>query len=304
MAGGALAGVTWVQIQYHPLLQGVDCPRKLLLLSTPSRMELAPGTEVLGRYDDASPAITLKHHGKGRVIYFAASPFTAPTLAATDWQGFFGALQKALGFSTGLDIWRFTFPPFETVDVPEPEGVCLTNNHGEWREERQHPVKNLDTQGTYALSPAPDGTADSGGVAEIAFSSGDLTDRVAWPELEKRKAAGYQPYAEPLAKWVDTWQAAGEVSVMFDFRGSYDLARVELWFSGLGGDVRLEGSPDGGAWVGLGTARGRDAARDVRHMTVGADGPASRFARLVFAKSGTESMTLAEVEVWADDGGK
>ena len=291
-----------ITVPPHPLLPGIELPHKLLLLSSPYRIEPQADTEVLGRYDDGAAAITLRRHGDGRVIYFAIQPFAAATMAAPDWQRLFKSLQKGLGFSTDLDIWRFTFPAFETVDRPAPQGVCLTNNHVEWREEQQHLTQNVETGGAYSLSPPPDRADDDGDAESIPFAEGDLTDRAGWPELEKVKATSYVPYAEPLAKWVDTWSRGGEVAVTFDFVKPRQLLRVRLFFMGSLPGVQFEGSLDGKSWTPLGRADGVDAGKDVLDTTVTSRSSSPfRYARLQLTPREQKLMTLTEVEVWGDE---
>ena len=145
--GEHVAGGQSLTVNPHPLLPGISEPLELLALSTPRSLTLAPGTAVLGTYADGSPAITLRTLGEGRVIYFGLQPFSIPALASPDWQRLFKSLQQGLNFATDLDIWRFQFPPFETVDLPAPEGLCLTGNHVEWHEETQRLVANADSGG-------------------------------------------------------------------------------------------------------------------------------------------------------------
>ena len=296
---GRADGTGDITIRPHPLLPGLSGPLRLLGLSWPSRLRPAEGTSVLGAYDDGSPAITLHRHGKGRVIYFGLQPFVLPALALPEWQQFFKSLQRGLGFSADLDIWRFTFPPCESTRPLRPEGVCLTNNHIEWREETAHMECSAGTGGTYCLSPPPDAAPDDGGVSDIAFDSGDLTDRTKWPELEKVKAKGYQPYVEPLSKWVDTWQRAGDVIVTFDFKRPRRLLRARVFFSGSLPDVHFEGSGDGASWATLGRTDGAEAGKDVLDVTIpAASAKPHRYARLLLGPRAATPVTLAEVEVW------
>ncbi len=297
--GQRLGGTQILTVTPNELLPGIDEPLQLMTLSTANRLTLAPGTEVLGTYDDGSPAITLRQLGEGRVIYFALQPFSAAATAVDEWQQIFTSLQRGLGMTTDLDIWRFQFPPFETVELPAPEGVCLTGNHVQWREETQHLVANADASGTYSLSPAPDLAPDDGGVAGISFADGDLTDRANWPELEKTEAAGYKLYVEPLTQWVDRWEAQGEVTVSFDFAAPRQVLRARLFVSGEVPPTVLEGSADGTEWVKLGEAPALSAGDDVLDFTVNSTSTASlRYARLRFGPRAAEPMTLCEVEIW------
>jgi hypothetical protein len=295
---GERAGGTLLTVTPERLPGGKSSPMRLPLLSTAYRVRTAPGTQVIGTYDDGSACITSRPLGEGRVIYFAASPFTAATLATPDWQTFFKRLQKALGLATDLDIWRFKFPPFETVALPPTDGQCLTENHVLWREDTQHPAHNLETGGTYTLQPPPEDAENDAENANVAFENGDLTDRRQWPQLEKVAPKSYQRYDEPISRWVDTWRAPGEVTVTFDFNKPYPIGRAHLWVSGTVPAVTLQASDDGADWRTVGSADGVRAGNDVLDMVVPADGTAARYVRLVFPKRDNEPMTLAEVEIW------
>ncbi|MCD6361491.1 MAG: hypothetical protein J7M38_11600 [Armatimonadetes bacterium] len=298
-SGGTPPRGTNLTVKPHALLPGIQEPLELPVLAPMERLTLAPGTTVLASCADGAPAVTLRKLGRGRVIYFALQPFNIASLISPEWQRFFKSLQKGLGFSTDLDIWRFKFPPFQTVEPPDPEGVCLTGNYVRWRDDVQHLVADVDTGGTYSLTPAPDAAGDDGGVTDIPFTAGDLTDRTKWPELEKTEAASYKLYVEPLSKWVDTWQAPGEVIVGFDFKTARPLLRAYLVVSGEIPPVVFEGSADGTAWAPLGRAEGLSAGADVLDMTITSSvAEPMRYARLRFGPRGDQPMTLAEVEIW------
>ncbi len=302
LTGPKSHGSRFVTVKPHPMFPGIDKPERFLLLSTPNTLELKPGAVALGEFDDGSPAIVLKKSGAGMVLYFAFQPFSMPAVASDGWRDFFTSLQRGLGFSVRQDIWRFKFPPFKTVDPPGPTGICLTNNYVEFREDEQHLLHNADVDGSYTLSPLPDAAPDDGGGHNIPFSRGDLTDRIAWPQLEKVKPAGYQPYAESIVKWGDTWESPGDVTVTFDFKEPRAILRARIFFSGFLPDVRLEGSADGKTWTSLGTAQGRNAGEDVLDLTVtGRPSKARRFARLIFGPRTSARTTLAELEVWGKE---
>lgn len=72
---------------------------------------LDPGAKVLARYPDGRPAVVLRRLGKGKVITFAANPFSPEvTVEQTRWVEAFKMLQKDLGCSIDRPIWRFVLP--------------------------------------------------------------------------------------------------------------------------------------------------------------------------------------------------
>jgi hypothetical protein len=290
--GDKLNGIQSIRIEAHPLLPGLDSSTTIPAMATAYRLQLDSDTQTLARFDDGSPAITLHAHGDGRVIYFACQPFNMASRLSGPYQQLFAALQRGLGFTTGHDIWRFTLPPLEPVDDPAPQGVCVTNNHVEWREEQQFVGYNHDAGATYTLDPEPNVHADH---------SDDLVDRRGWPELEKDKEAGYRPYVEPLDWWVDTWQGDEPVTVTFAFDESFVPLRAHLYFSGRMPAVALEASEDGQTWSRLGAASAIDAGKDVLDTVIAANGAAqARFVRFRFDAPDDEPFTLAEVEIWGE----
>jgi hypothetical protein len=67
--------------------------------------------EILGRYPDGTPAVIRRGLGQGKVIYFAANPFTPESLFhGAPWTELLKGFQKDAGEPMGLDIWRFKLP--------------------------------------------------------------------------------------------------------------------------------------------------------------------------------------------------
>jgi hypothetical protein len=288
--GDKLIGVQNIIVDPHTLFAGMDQPLSVPVLATAYELELDDDTQTLARFDDGSSAVTLRTLGEGRVIYFACQPFNMATRLSSQYQQLFAALQQGLRMSVGLDIWRFTLPPLQTVEQPAPQGVCLTNNHVEWREEQQFTGYNHDAGATYTLDPQPNVHADH---------SDDLIDRRGWPELEKDKEAGYRPYVEPLDWWVDTWQGDEPVTVTFTFDRAYTPLRAHLYFSGRLPAAVVETSGDGRAWSPVGEMDTIDAGADVLDMVIATQGAMpARYVRLRFDAPGDAAFTLAEVEIW------
>lgn len=66
---------------------------------------------IMAAYPDGEPAIVERNYGKGRVIYFAANPFTPESiLGKSAWSEFFSSIQKSVGAKINRDIWRFELP--------------------------------------------------------------------------------------------------------------------------------------------------------------------------------------------------
>lgn len=70
-----------------------------------------PAAKVIASYPDDSPAIVSRQLGKGKVITFAANPFS-PQVAVekTEWPLLFKNLQLQAHCKVGCPVWRFLLP--------------------------------------------------------------------------------------------------------------------------------------------------------------------------------------------------
>ncbi len=69
------------------------------------------GVEVIGRFADGTPAITVARYGKGQTVYFAANPFVPECLLQGDgWDRLFKCFQHHLGAKVDRPIWHFKLP--------------------------------------------------------------------------------------------------------------------------------------------------------------------------------------------------
>lgn len=69
------------------------------------------GVDVLAKFADGSPAITVAKYGRGQAVYFAANPFIPECLCeGKGWDTLFRAFQQHLGAKIHRPIWRFKIP--------------------------------------------------------------------------------------------------------------------------------------------------------------------------------------------------
>jgi hypothetical protein len=271
------------------VLGGTDCFR-----SAPDGSSLDDVRQrLVGRASaSGSPLVIRNRIGKGKVIVFTTSPFTAKAIADPAWQRTFKVLAKSLGLRTGRDIWRFKFPEFKGVYQPDPSGVCLTGNFVKWHQERPLDICNVTSKGTYSYSTAPDGIADRGD-AGVGFDTGKLTDRKRAPSVPK---AQLKP-----DDFIVTWKSGKPVDIAFDLADSYAVNQAHLWYSGQLPAITVEGSTDGHAWISLASSPKQQPTQDVLDLVLSWK-PSSefRFIRLSFAeREPGQAMTLAECEIWA-----
>jgi hypothetical protein len=263
---------------------------------------VTPQTEVLGRFSDGKPALLSHTVGKGRAIYFATNPFTLKGIADESWKAFFKTLQIQLGLKTGHDIWRFQFPKSLIQTPPPPEGKCLTNNHILWRGCQPNVSYNVDTQGTYRYTLAPDAVADVA-AGEIPFSAGKLTDRR--QVFERKLADGWLACNQARSQndWLVTWSKPDPFEIICDFQKPYSVDRVRLFFTGQLPQVTFAGSTDGQTWAAVNVqAAAQDTGADVYDQIVVGPFGTCRYLKMSFvARPSGKALTLAEAEVWAQE---
>lgn len=274
---------------------------KLLLPGEAYAMALDAEVHVLATYEDGSPALTRRSLGGGTAILFGANPFAFSSLRNSAWQRFFTEWAAELGMPTGLDIWRFRLPHSLIPDAPELPGACLTNNHVLWREERPDTSHNLDSGGSYELSPAPDAVPDEVAAdGAIPFERGHLTDRRT--SMNARKTGAYRgaPYALPASRWMVSWETTEPVAVTFNLGEERTLSEFRLWYCDSAPRVTLDGSPDGAQWAPLGQFTGEAAGQDVLRLCAPLEGARrARYLRATFlGREPSEALTLVEAEVW------
>jgi len=70
--------------------------------------------KVLAKYPNGRPAVVLRRLGNGKVITFAANPFSPEvTVERTRWPEVFKVLQKGVGCKVDRPIWRFVLPDID-----------------------------------------------------------------------------------------------------------------------------------------------------------------------------------------------
>ena len=256
--------------------------------------------EVLATYEDGSPAVTLNRFGKGRAILFGVDPFRHDMIADATWQRFYRRWVRWLGAPTDLKIWRFRFPDRVIWREPAQAGLCLTNNHVVWREERPTAPQNSGINGGYCYSMPPDAVPDAecaGG--DIPFDKGHLTDRRRSIMAEKKTNTDYADYKLPVSRWTLSWSRPEPVSVTLDLTRTWDPLRVKLWFCDTLPDITVEGSLTGKTWRPLGRANGLQAGADVYDISVPLRGAPCRYVRITFAaRPAGQRLTLVETEIW------
>jgi len=264
-------------------------------------LKLEQGTQVLGTFEDGSPAITSHQLGKGRAILFAVNPFNMDSIPDAQWRAFFTAFAAYLHDPINLDIWRFQFP--DSVlgkDIPTPAGQCLTNNHVTWREEKPLTYGNIDLKGKYQLQPAPDAMPDISN-DWINFADGHLTDRRKSMLAEKVEPKWYVGFKLPDSHWMDSWKNPASVTVIYDLQKQVKPGAVQFWFDDTMPKFEVFGSNDQKTWAALGSnSHIIEAGKDVKKITVALKtNKTYRYVRVVFAKRNTgQKLSLVESEVW------
>ncbi len=252
-------------------------------------------SEVIASFDNQKPAVVLHKLGKGKAYYFATNPFTYKMLASSEWATFFKSFQQMLGLQTDHKIWRFNLPKELIKPVARPAGKCLTNNHIFWEQFQPLATYNLNTNGSYWYSTAPDEIADCNDVeGKIAFADGKLTNRPKAP-----KAGNVDWGKSKLKDWIVRYTNDKPFDITFDFNDNYDLSKVVIFYSGQMPEVTASTSTDNKTWkLCDNVIKKSPLTEDVFDVTLEPISQKARYLKLSFGSREGSSLTLAEIEVW------
>lgn len=250
--------------------------------------------DILGRYSDGTPAITSKKYGSGEVFYFAVNPFTYQAIDNKEWIDIFRKLQIKAQAKINRDIWRFKFPEFKHVYLPVPEGYCLTGNSIMFKENNAVEVKNIETDGSYSFSLAPDE-----GQNNIPFTKGRLTDRKRVSTGKRSEGDGYPKLGEE--NYIVTFGKTEPVDIIFDLKKIYNISRIKIFYTAQLPDMKIQTSKDGKNWADLSTSKKRSSTLDVLDENYENLKSDCRYVKIQCGKRDDgEKMTLVEVEIWGE----
>jgi cellulose/xylan binding protein with CBM9 domain/F5/8 type C domain-containing protein len=256
------------------------------------------GCRVLASFADGNPAVIERKQGKGKIHIFAFNPCSLRSLRSKKWRKYFHQYAKQLGLKTDQKIWRFSFPNSLIKKLPEPQGMCLTNNHILWRLFTPVSSYNQTTAGTYSYSRKPDKIVDQGGIKNISFSKGDLTNR------RKAPSAGNVDLGKSkMSTWVVAFYTNKAMSIVFDMKKIYPINRVELFYQGLLPAMEISVSQDGKTWDSFkvpSELENKNLIRDVKQKVIALKGnPNARYVKVKFKTSKSKQLlTLSEIEIW------
>lgn len=256
-------------------------------------------TEVIGRYEDGTAAVTTRPFGNGQVLMFGEDPFGSVYASEdTAWQEWWRALLTSHQVALDLPIWKLRLPDETLVQAYASEEVCLTGNAFVRCQNGVYLGDNEAVDGYYTLSVAPDISAESAGTGRIAFAEGDLTDRVIATEGPFKAGDGMpeQEYVE--ADWANRWSKTAMrngLTIEFALPDASELRRVVFWYSGAMSEVIIEGG-DGQIWKKLATISAKDAREDVMDAQADISGSYSH-VRLNFAPV-EAAFAISDIEIW------
>ena len=259
---------------------------------------VADTVEILGQFSDGSAAIVMNRYGNGRTICFAANPFKSQMVTDARWVAFFKAIQTEAGVKPGRDIWRFKFPPFQTVYLPPPDDYCLTANNVVFEQNVPLDKWNVLTGGSYTLSFGPDAPANEPASTEIPFPLGRLTNRREAAISRDIGGGWISPSRIDLSRWTLAWKATNPIDIIFDFKTPRELTQAVLFYSGQLPAITVSASDDRTKWTTLASSVKQDSTEDVLDKRYGVQGKC-RYLRIAADKrdSGQRFM-LSEIEVW------
>lgn len=271
----------------------------------------ADGMQVVATYPGGEIAAIMKNYGNGKAVFFGFNPFQEDLVKETSWQNFFRDLQIGLGVKTGQDIWRFKLPPPTAAKIYPKRGECLTGNYIFWT--MGVPKKgdnNIDTQGNYAIIPAPDNIPDLS-LGKILLLRGKLTNRGPRYNEESKQWENvfYQNLTDNtidlnqyLLKWSEN--KTDEIQIVFDFKKSYkNVDSVMIYYAGLipKATVFVRNNINEG-WLEVGSNAENietDPNEAVRLCKIIFEPVECRYVKVVIAKRRAgKSLILSEAEVW------
>lgn len=249
------------------------------------------GAKVLAEYSDNSPAVTVNKYGKGKVITFAATPFTSSIYGSRPHWKFFKDLQQDLGCAVNRDIWRFRFPGAKTPCPPQvPENMsCLTGNSHYY--ECDAPVEGPNVNVKYSISydNAPDHIADS--VKKDKLVNRKLSMNADIIKILDKKT---------LAPWVVAWNKAKRAAITFTFAQNVKVKKLRLWASGNIPEFEFGCmTPSGYKKLGVTSVPVAEKS-DVRELVLDFSAASGNKFILQFNRKNTGIFYLSEVELWGD----
>jgi len=258
--------------------------------------KLRKGASAAATFEDGTPGIIHNTVGKGNVWCFAVNPLSLRIVPDNAWKNFFKEFSKSLSLKCDNDIWRFRFPDSLITPLPLPQGCCLTGNSITWRQFNPVMDANIETGGTYSYSVEPDIVKDKGGVKEVPFSKGNLTNRTSAPN-----AGNVSCGIGNINAWIVSWNLEKPVSIDFDLKNTYMIDRVIIFYQNFISDIKIETSTDEKNWQTFDfhkTEEDNMFPEDVRSKELKLPQKhKARFIRVSFASS-KGKITLAEIEIW------
>lgn len=249
-------------------------------------------------FEDGTPGIIYNTVGKGNVWYFAVNPLSLRMVSDNAWKRFFKEFAKDLSLKCDNDIWRFRFPVSLIKPLPLPNSRCLTGNSITWRQFKPVMDANVETGGTYSYSVEPGIVKDKGGIKDIPFAKGNLTDRIEAPG-----AGNVSCGAGKINDWIVSWNLAKVLSIDVDLKGIYPVEKVTIFYQYSIPDIKVEISQDEKNWTAYdfpATEEDNKFRDDVRSKELRLpSNQEARFIRVSFAPS-KGRITVAELEIWGN----
>ena len=238
------------------------------------------------------PGVDVCNLGKGRILTLNGSPLNEQIFTDAARHSFFITLQQKLGCRTGLDIWRFRFPPAPKYQA-WPEGkVCLTGNA--WRWQRNIPLSgpNQENQFSCSYSFPPDLFPD------IQNNLFNRRDSLSAPITDGSHLRQLFPSEVPeMGKWCVAWKNTEAVTVFLDFSKEVKADEAKIWLHGDYTSVEIWA--EGKCLHGIRRAQPPEGENEVDVDEICMNFPETRAKRFEI-RFGRRAGTLyvSEIELW------
>jgi len=257
----------------------------------------ATDMQTILRYKDGRAAAVRKKFGKGEVILFGFNALSFRNAYDKAWASFFRSLFSSVGVELDHPLWRLKLPLPESMQEKEDEAaeVCLTGNHVRWERNRPRFFGSFNVGGRYRYSLKPDVVPDEGGdTGWIPFIRGDLCDRHSCHAVLPRFS--YRNHRN----WIVSWNEPGPLTITVDLMQEWKLERAALVIADYVPDITIYTSRDSEKWGKESTRKGEGKTTDIIRADLTASSTARYLQFRLEPRPVGSTMTIAEMEVWAD----
>jgi Beta-galactosidase trimerisation domain len=263
----------------------------------------SPKAKVIAKFIDGSPAIIMNRLGNGKAYYFATQPFNRMAIRDKKWRQFSKSFHVKIGGEIGYNIWRFKLPDKLFPAIPPNSSfvkgnLCLTGNFAFWD-------KSILTEGKrFNVNASGNYTIEKGGQKkEFSFENGPLTNRLQSLTTPKKNSYMFVKKFDK-DKWSENFEGGKKVSICFDFKKTYVLNVLRVYFNAKLPPLIIKTSTDRKAWSIVARTSGAKTVdtRDVTFKDIKLkNNKKARYLEIEMGNNFKGTSVFVEVEVWGTE---